>query len=133
MSYDVKYWDGRDNEMNSDTNNYQTFTGATSKAARLLMGDYKLIDGIPFGNRARLALQRETDSVTNRELLKRYIQDAVKPLVDSGEIRDLVVTIDDPVGADGVAAKVEFYDVRFGDTSALGVIAPWAIGTPGVS
>ena len=126
MALDIQYTTGRDNAMDS-TNNYATTTGATSKVARCVMADYKLIGGVPMGNRARLELRRETDSTTNRELLKRYILDAIKPLEDSREIKDVEITIDDPVGARGVAVLLTFTDVRAGDTATLGIIAPWAV------
>jgi phage gp46-like protein len=129
MPYDRKYdastdGGGPDNVVGSD-NNYERTTGATSKAGRLVSCWYKTIDGVGVGCRAWKALERETDTPTNRALLERYLEEALTPLVKSGEIKDLTIEVDDPATLKGVAALVTFTDVREGDTATLGVIAPW--------
>jgi hypothetical protein len=131
MPLDIKYnassaGIGPDNVLGSD-NNYETTPGATSKAGRLIAAEYRPIDGVPFGNKAWKALERASDTTENRALLKRYLEECLAPLVASGEIRDLVVTVDDPTTLKGLGALVTFYDVKQRDTSTLGVLAPWGI------
>ena len=79
MPLDVKYnagsADSLPDNVVGDDNNYETTTGAISKAGRLLMAEYKVIDGIGFGNRAWAELRRASDTSVNRELLKRYCEE----------------------------------------------------------
>lgn len=117
---------GGDNIVGTD-GNYNTITGARSKVGRLISSEYRLIDGVPFGNKAWTELRRASDTTQNRALLKRYIEDAIKPLVESGEIKDLVVTVDDAELLKGLGAQVSFTDAREGDTATMGVLSPWMI------
>lgn len=129
MPKDIKYDAstdglGPDNVLGSD-NNYETVYGATSKAARAIVAEYRLLDGVPFGNKAWQALRRETDTQENRNLLKRYTEEALKPLVDSGDIANLEITVDDPATLKGLGMLITFTDVRQQDTANIGILAPW--------
>lgn len=132
MPYDRKYnatqgdGIGPDNVVGDD-NNYELTTGATSKAGRLVASHFRVIDGIPFGNRAWTELKRASDTPTNRELLKRYTKEALQPLVDNGDITDLTIEVDDPQGRTGVGMKITFTDRREGDTATLGIVPPWGV------
>jgi len=134
MPYDVQYnatavsgAQGGDNVIDSDGLNYLKTTGATSKAGRLVSAEYRLIDGVGFGNKAWVELRRAADTTENRGLLKRYLEEALKPLEDAGEIKDLVIVVDDAARGKGLGAQITFTDVRQGDTASLGIIPPWAI------
>ena len=132
MPYDVEYNAGLnagpDNIMGDD-NNYRLVTGAACKVGRCVVAEYKEIDGEGFGNRAWKLLAREQDTPSNRQLLIYHTENALKWLLgDStrpGEIKDLVVTVDDPTYLEGVGLLVTFTDVRTQDTSTLGFISPW--------
>ena len=132
MGYDRKYnasqgsGFGPDNVLGDDLN-YERTTGASSRAGRVVASHFRIIDGIPFGNRAWSELKRASDTPTNRELFKRYCIEALKPLVDNGDISDLSVETGDPQGRSGLAIKISFYDKREGDTATIGVIPPWGI------
>jgi len=117
---------GPDNVLGSD-GNYETTPGATAKVGRCVMSEYRVIDGVPFGNKAWKALQRASDTLQNRALLKRYTEEAIKPIQDAGEIRDLEVTVDDPANLKGAAMLITFYDIRQKDTVTIGVLSPWGI------
>ncbi|MEE9367155.1 MAG: hypothetical protein V3W44_10735 [Dehalococcoidales bacterium] len=132
MPYDVHYnaglEGGPDNIMGAD-NNYEVVTGAACKVGRCVVAEAKLIDGEWIGNLAWTKLARAQDTPGNRQLLVYHTENSVKWLVgDSsrpGEIKDLVVTADDPAYLTGVGLLVTFTDVRTGDVSTLGFIAPW--------
>lgn len=109
-----------------DDNNYRLISGARSKAARLVCADHKIIDGVSFGNKAWKLLARELDTPHNRTLLAFHTEQAIKPLVQSREIKDLEITTGDPASMPaGAAMLVKFFDVRQGDTATLGFISPW--------
>lgn len=133
MPYDIEYNAttttdvvGPDNIMDT-AGNYNRITGSRSKVGRCVAAWYKEIDGVGFGNRAWKELQRELDTVANRAILKRYIEQAIQPLIASGEIAEVEVTVDDAVRLKGLGAQIKFKDVREGDDSTLGVISPWGI------
>lgn len=113
-----------DNVVGTD-NNYQTITGARSKVARVVMSEWKDVDGEGFGNKAWKLLEREQDTQGNRTLLEFHTMQAIKPLIDAGEIRDVEITTGDPANAQGVGMLIKFFDVREGDESTHGFIAPW--------
>ena len=108
-----------------DDNNYQTISGARSKVARVVVSEYKDVDGVGFGNKAWKLLEREQDTPHNRTLLKFHTEQALKPIVTAGEIKDVEVTVDNVADAQGVGMLVRFFDVREGDISTAGFIAPW--------
>lgn len=128
--YDTKYnasttlGNGPDNVVGDD-NNYEQITGAISKAGRTIQSDAKNIDGEWIGNKAWKELARELDTPSNRQLLVYYTEQALKPLVDSGEIADVEITHDDSSAGPGAALRVRFTDVNSGDTATLGFISPW--------
>jgi hypothetical protein len=131
MSYDTEYSASTtlgsvpDNVVGDD-NNYRQISGARSKAARLICAEYKDIDGEGFGNRAWKLLERELDTPHNRALLAYHTEQAIKPLADAVEIRDVEITTGDLANQpEGVGMLVKFFDVREGDTSIAGFIAPW--------
>ena len=128
MSYDVSYNAGPDagpdNVVGSD-NNYELVSGATSKVGRCVVAEAKLIDGEWIGNRAWKELTRAQDTITNRQKFVYFTEQALKWLVDNKHIKDLEVTSGDPDNSTGVGLLVKFTDVRSGDTSTLGFIAPW--------
>jgi len=115
---------GPDNIMGDD-NNYETVTGAISKVGRVVASEWKDINGESFGNRAWKALEREQDTPANRQLLVHYTMQALQPLIDSGDIADVEITHDDPTYLTGAAMLIRYTDVRSGDTSTDGFIAPW--------
>jgi len=130
MGYDTEYnasttmGNGPDNTIDA-TNNYTQITGARSKVGRCVVAEWKEVDGEGIGNRAWALLAREQDTPTNRQLLAFHTENAVKWLVDNGEIRDLEVIVDDVAYSDAMGLLVRFFDVREGDTATLGFIAPW--------
>jgi len=128
MSYDIEYdagpESGPDNIVGDD-NNYRQISGARCKVARCIVAEWKDIDGEGMGNRAWKLLEREQDTPHNRSLLAYHTENAIKWFVDNGEIRDLKITTGDAAYREGVGMLVEFFDVREGDTSTTGFIAPW--------
>ena len=131
--YDREYNAGLDagpDGVLDDTNNYNTITGATAKAGRAIVAEYKEIDGVGFGNRAWALLKRAQDTTTNRELLRYHTEQALKFLVDSKQISDLEITVGDPAYGGGAGMLVTFTDTATGDTSRLGAIAPWGLVDP---
>lgn len=128
MGYDTKYdaTSGTgipDNVLGSD-NNYEQITGSQSKVARAVMMHAKRIDGEWVGNRGWDELARESDTPENRQRFAYFIEQAILPLVKSGDIRDVSVTHGDGTGG-AAAFAIDFYDVRYGDTSRIGFIGPW--------
>jgi hypothetical protein len=121
---DVLYAFG-DNEFNDG--NYLTGPGAYPKAARLLISEYCEIDGVGFGNRMYTELARSNDTSENREIAKRCCEAALAPLVATGEIRDLVITVDassnDPK-AQGI--KAAFWDAIAGQSAEVITMPPWS-------
>ena len=115
---------GPDNEMGTN-NNYETITGARGKVARCIISEYKEIDGEGIGNRAWELLERAQDTPTNRQLFKFHTENAIKWLVDNGEIRDVEIFVDDVARAKGLGMLVRFFDVREGDIATDGFLAPW--------
>lgn len=113
-----------DNVVGAD-GNYSQISGARSKVARVVVAEWKLIDGVGFGNKAWALLAREQDTPHNRTLLAYHTEQAIKPIVDAGEIRDVEIITGDIAQAEGVGMLVRFFDVREGDTATLGFIAPW--------
>ena len=129
MGYDTEYsasttLGGVPDNVVGDDNNYRQISGARSKVGRLVCSEYKVIDGVGFGNKAWKLLGRELDTPHNRTLLAFHTDQAIKPLKTAGEIRDLEITTGDGVGG-AAALLVKFFDVREGDTATLGFISPW--------
>ncbi len=128
MPYDTEYnagLEGGPDNIMGDDNNYRQVTGAACKVGRCVVAEAKQIDGEWIGNRAWVLLAREQDTPANRQLLIYHTENSVKWLVGQKEIKDLEVTADDPTYLKGVGMLVTFTDVRTGDTSTLGFIAPW--------
>ena len=131
-------WKYIDNDRVVENGNYVVDTGATSKAARMLCSKYCKVGGLPYGNKLLLDL-RVNITTTYRAQAKRWCEEALQPLVGSGEIKDVIVTVDDPaqvtsvargttVGmSNALAIQVQFTDVRSGTVSTVTVPA-W--GTP---
>jgi hypothetical protein len=130
MGYDTDYnastaGGGPDNVM-GDNNNYRQVLGAYCKVGRCVAAEYKQIDDDEsIGNRAWVELRRELDTSVTRQRFVYYTEQAVKWLVDNGEITDLEITVGDPQATTGVALLVKFKDVRTDDEATLGFIAPW--------
>jgi hypothetical protein len=118
---DVNYIGG-DNSLAS-TANYETTTSAVPKVLRLLTCEYRLIDGLDFGNRAWGAGRGATTTEEEREVFKRHCYAALLPLVNAALIADLVITLE-LAGRGTVAVQVAFRDIPAG-TSEIISIAPW--------
>jgi len=130
MSYDVNYnagggSGGPDNVIDTTTNNYELISGSRSKVGRSIISEYKEIDGIGFGNKAWAELRRANDTQVNRHLLEYYTEQSIKWLIDSVMIKDVIITTGEAAMLLGLGMLVEFTDVKTGDTSTLGFIAPW--------
>jgi phage gp46-like protein len=128
MGYDYEYnagLDGGPDHIVGTDNNYVQITGAASKVGRCVIAEWKDIDGEGMGNRAWKLLEREMDTETNRQLLAYHTEQALKWLVDNKEIADIEITVGDPEYGTAVAMLVRFTDVRTGQTSTLGFVAPW--------
>jgi uncharacterized hydantoinase/oxoprolinase family protein len=108
-----------------DDGNYRQISGARSRVARTICAEWKEIDGESIGNKAWRLLERELDTPHNRTLLAFHTEQSVKSLVDAGDIRDLEITTGDAANTQGVGMLVKFFDVREGDISTAGFIAPW--------
>jgi hypothetical protein len=127
---DIEYHDG-DNVFDNTINDYSEVTSAMPKVQRLILMHQRIIEDkngnlVPTGNRFYVEEPRPMDSPANREKWKRYLEEALAPLVGSNEIRDLVVTNDDPETGDGVATRIEFFDIPAGRRNTVSAIPPWA-------
>lgn len=121
---DLQYKDG--DRVNSSTDAefaYLTTKGSVAAVQRVLRAWYREYDGEGFGNKAWAALERESNTSENQELAKRYFEEALAPLVASGEIED--VEIDTEREGHEMRIKVAFVDVPTGLPESLSLPPPW--------
>lgn len=115
---------GRGDHVDGEDGNWATSTGAWPKVVREMETDATELDGEPYGNRARLAVERGPDGPAAREMIRMYYLEVGRRYLATGEIRDLEVEVDDVVGTDGPGVRVGFLDVLAGKAYTT-TLKPW--------
>jgi len=103
--------------------------GARWKCARLVRSSFRMLGGIPFGNKMWTELRRAPDTPPNRRRAANYCKECLTPLAElgTGEISDLSSEVVNPMNKQGSGIRISFKDVATGARPTLDVAPPWGV------
>lgn len=117
-----KYING-DRVLGAD-GNYETTPGVWPAVIAEMESEAMEIDGETYGNRVFLIVERGSDSDQDREVMRRCYLDVGERYQDRGQIENLAVVVDDPLGLEGVGVGVSFKDIQAG-LEVKKMLHPW--------
>ena len=136
MPVDVNYTN-RSNVLSDDTASYEWTSAARPRVERCVLARYRVIDGIGFGNRAWDALERGTNTLEDRERLRRYTRESIQWAIDEKLITapagesEVIVEVDTVNGVpypDNTAGlRIAFHDVPAGKDDEIVTRPPWGV------